>query len=179
MLAGRGDKASQRFNLKESEGAKTTKGDRVRRLRAAKGKKCPLPGGSLEVYQREGSTGQDAGSSRAGLCAPARSALTPSQSAGPTQASTQPAQPPRLPLHTHLQAPSRGSSPCPSQVPGPRQNQRGTGAATPRAERTDRGVAQERARAKEGPARAASARVFQGWENLVAAPPQPRLNKPD
>ena len=101
--------------------------------------------------------------------------LTPRQSAGRTQAST-PARPPTrlqgLPLRTHLQAPSRASSPCPSQVPGPQQNQRVTGAAT-RGQSAPRGCSGAGARR----ARTALTRVSQGWENLVAAPPQPRPNK--
>lgn len=62
----------------------------------------------------------------------------------PRRRPSPPARPPRFPLRTHLQAPSRGSSPCPSQAPGPRrarlrQNQRGTGAATPTEGRARRG----------------------------------------
>lgn len=62
--------------------------------------------------------------------------MTSSQSAEQSQASTQPARPAGLSLRTHLQEPSRGSSPSPGQAPGPpcarlRQNRRGTGAATP------------------------------------------------
>lgn len=162
----------------ESEGAKTTKGRR--QGEEAEGSKREEVSSAWRDI-REKRALQGAGSSRAGLYTPARSA--PSQSAGPTQALTQPARPPRHPT-TRLPAlhPPPGAVPRLQSLP-----QLGSWALTePERDgrrdpegRTHRGTARERARAKQGPARATGARVSQGWENLVPAPPQPRPNKPD
>lgn len=117
----------------------------------AKGKKCPLLSDSLEGYQREGNTGQEAGGSRAGLFALARNALTPCQSPGPTQASTQPAHPATGPPAPH---PPPGAVPLLQSLPEPgcwaSAEPESDGRRDPEG-RARRGAALERARAERAP----------------------------
>lgn len=148
-------------------------GDRARRLRAAKGKKCPLPGGISERREhRRVQAAPELG------YAPARSA--PSQSAGPTQALTQPTGPPLHPT-TRLPAPH----PPPGAVPRLQSlPQLGSWALTePERDgrrdpegRTHRGTARERARAKAGPSarhrRPGLSRLGKPRPRPSAAPPK-------
>lgn len=108
-------------------------------------------GGSLQGSQRAGSSG---GERTAPELRPGSPRLDPGSVR--LDRPSPPARQPGLPLRTHLQALSLGSRPCPNPAPGPRcarlqQKQRGTGAATPRAERSE-ALHGRRARAQQGPA---------------------------